>query len=342
MLVHLAADRALVVNLDAKILDLERSLFALRTEKELVQERLDSFKYPVLALPNEITTEIFTHFVPPYPDCPQFVGPDSPTLLTQICHEWREIALGTPTLWRAMTPSDRSISSDRCVHLCEAWLHRSRSCPLSLSLEFGYLDRAPQILSALVLHRARWEYLDLRLYSSHLPAIEGPMPLLRFTLQAEFFSKVVLPLGQVTSLTLKAVSRSEYAVILRQTCNLVQCELDVWYDRGAVDDLPPDNDIELPCLESFVFRNQDVPWTIAAGYLADFRLPALRSLQLAESFLEPEPIDALASFISKSGCTLQVCFLSRDPLLAPFREAFPSIRFFCRRDSDAARISSRL
>ncbi|KAF8215579.1 hypothetical protein K438DRAFT_602863 [Mycena galopus ATCC 62051] len=140
MLAHLAADRALVADLDTKILDLERSLFALRTEKQLVQERLDSFKYLVLTLPNEITAEIFTHFLPPYPDCPPFAGPHSPTLFTQICHEWREIALGTPTLWRAMAPSDLSISFDRRVHLCETWLRRSRSCPLSLSLRFPPSD----------------------------------------------------------------------------------------------------------------------------------------------------------------------------------------------------------
>ncbi|KAF8215578.1 hypothetical protein K438DRAFT_1954299 [Mycena galopus ATCC 62051] len=366
MLAHLAADRALVVNLDTKILDLERSLFALRTEKQLVQERLDSFKYPVLTLPNEIIAEIFTHFLPPYPDCSPFAGPRSPTLLTQICREWREIAVGIPTLWRAMTPSDRSISSDRCVHLCEAWLRRSRSCPLSLSLQFhGDADGlgALQILSALVPHRARWEYLQLKLFPSHVRAVEGPMPLLRcldltvldrlddivsfspapllcsVTLEAEFFSKVVLPLGRVTSLTLKAVFRSEYAVILRQTRNLVQCELHVWYDRGAANDLPPDHDIELPWLESLALTDV-FAWdgSKPAEYLADFRVPALRSLRLDESFLGPDPIDALASFISKSGCTLQqVCFthVLRSGL-ASYREAFPSIHFFYGHNLDDA------
>jgi hypothetical protein len=44
----LEADRAVVAGLEAQILDLERSLSALRIEKALVQERLDSYKYPVL------------------------------------------------------------------------------------------------------------------------------------------------------------------------------------------------------------------------------------------------------------------------------------------------------
>ncbi|KAJ7641164.1 hypothetical protein FB45DRAFT_712335, partial [Roridomyces roridus] len=57
---------------------------------------------PVLTLPNEITSEIFVHFLPPYPVCPPMTGLDSPTSLTHICRQWREIALATPKLWRAI------------------------------------------------------------------------------------------------------------------------------------------------------------------------------------------------------------------------------------------------
>ncbi|KAJ7834594.1 hypothetical protein B0H13DRAFT_1467448, partial [Mycena leptocephala] len=88
-----------VVDIDAEILDLERSLFALRNEKALLQHRLDSYKYPVLTLPNEIVSEIFIHFLPIYPFCPPLTGILSPNLLTQICRRWREIALATPGLW---------------------------------------------------------------------------------------------------------------------------------------------------------------------------------------------------------------------------------------------------
>ncbi|KAF8215593.1 hypothetical protein K438DRAFT_1926165, partial [Mycena galopus ATCC 62051] len=131
--------------------------------------------------------------------------------------------------------------------------------------------------------------------------------------------------------------------ILRQTRNLVHCELCIWFDQTTTSALPPDHDIELPCLESLTLRNDDVP--NPAGYLADFRVPAIPSLRLDESFLGPEPIDALVSFISKSGCTLQqVCFtrdFSDDTLpFASYREAFPSIHFFYGDDFDAASISA--
>ncbi|KAJ7187330.1 hypothetical protein C8R46DRAFT_1059491 [Mycena filopes] len=65
-------------------------------------EEEDPIPYPVLTLPNEIVSEIFIRVLPPYPECPPWKGSLSPSLLTQICRKWREIALSTPELWRAM------------------------------------------------------------------------------------------------------------------------------------------------------------------------------------------------------------------------------------------------
>ncbi|KAJ6459557.1 hypothetical protein C8R45DRAFT_1030413 [Mycena sanguinolenta] len=110
----LAADRARVAELDAQIWDLERSferaISELRLQKAEVQDRLISYKYPVLTLPKEIVAEIFVRFLPDYPSRPPLVGLHSPFLLTQICRPWREIASTTPTLWRAIPLSDMSIS----------------------------------------------------------------------------------------------------------------------------------------------------------------------------------------------------------------------------------------
>ncbi|KAF8208460.1 hypothetical protein K438DRAFT_1812257 [Mycena galopus ATCC 62051] len=371
MLTHLAADRALVTDLDAKILDLERSIFTLRTEKRVAQERLDSYKYPVLTLPTDITTEIFIHFLPPYPDYAPLAGHESPTLLAQICREWREIALETPTLWRAMSPSDPSISFELKAHLVDTWLSRSRCCPLSIHFskyDFDAELHAIEILSALVPHRTRWEHLDLTLSPSHIAIIQGSMPLLchldltvlsdlndiatfspapllrSITLCATTPLRFVFPLQQITSLNLYAVFRSDYVAILQQTSNLVHCELRVEFDRGDSRDLPPEHAIELPRLESLVLTNDETPDGV--GFLNDFLVPALRSLRIGKSFLGAAPIDELASFISKSGCKLQrVCLISSIEELwisgASYREAFPSIHRFSFVDcADAASIST--
>ncbi|KAF7367572.1 F-box domain-containing protein [Mycena sanguinolenta] len=165
MLASLATDRARLANLDTDILVLERSLSALRSQRDRVQERLDSYIYPVLTLPNEIIAEIFVHYIPIYPLCPPAQGFDSPTLLTQICRKWRDIALATPALWRAIFLPDPNIPPTEQGALSDAWLSRSRVYPISLQLNTSFVNlegklRA-EIPTAIVPYRARLEYLVL-------------------------------------------------------------------------------------------------------------------------------------------------------------------------------------
>ncbi|KAJ7720927.1 hypothetical protein B0H16DRAFT_1386558, partial [Mycena metata] len=93
------ADRTRIAVIKAKILELERLLSSLNEEKDILQDRLDAYTYPVLTLPNEIVSEIFIHFLPVYPKTPPMIGRSSPNVLGQICRRWREIAFGTPALW---------------------------------------------------------------------------------------------------------------------------------------------------------------------------------------------------------------------------------------------------
>ncbi|KAF8127094.1 hypothetical protein K438DRAFT_2001022 [Mycena galopus ATCC 62051] len=247
----LAADRARLEDIDTQISVLERSLSALREQRAHVQERLDAYTYPVMTLPAEITSDIFTHFLPALPAYPPLIGSHSPTLLTQICRGWREIALAIPRLWSAISFADDwyDASFGELLHICHIWLTRSHSYPLAI--RFGDLNEldATQILAAITPHRERWEYLDVHLSPSHLPAIQDPMPLLRhlnlsmydvlddaIPIQAPLLHSVALraltPPGfafpeQLTSLVLMYTFRSDYAAILQRTCNLVHCELGV-------------------------------------------------------------------------------------------------------------------
>ncbi|KAF7335398.1 F-box domain-containing protein [Mycena venus] len=348
MLGALAADRARVTGIDAQIQDLERSLAALRLEKSIVQERLDTYKYPVLALPNEIVSEIFIHFLPTYPSCPPLGGPLSPTRLTQICRQWREIALATHALWRAV-----SLSQDAIYHRGDAkqvWLARSGCLPLSIHMN-EYVDDnvpgGPELLAAVLLHHARVEYLQLRLVNFHLPTIEGGLPLLRHldleldykspkdlvirdapllrsvVLDAIAVSSVVLPWTQLTHLTLRIVTIDDCIPVLQKATNLIHCEL-----RLNGSDSKPLPDITLPNLESMCCIYWDSGHTMPESF-GIFIVPALRSLEVTEKFLHPSPIDSLKSFILKSGCKLQkVCINSQRSVgKSAYRAAFPSIQF---------------
>ncbi|KAJ6512560.1 hypothetical protein C8R45DRAFT_812130 [Mycena sanguinolenta] len=128
------ADRVRLLDLAARIIDLERALSALRAEQAQVQERLDAYKYPALTLPNELTSEIFIHFLPLYPVPPPLIGLASPTALTRICRKWREIALDTPALWRAIEFGRSPISYAHNRHIFSTWIGRSKSCPLSIDI----------------------------------------------------------------------------------------------------------------------------------------------------------------------------------------------------------------
>ncbi|KAJ6554305.1 hypothetical protein B0H19DRAFT_144562 [Mycena capillaripes] len=130
----LEADRARLADIEAEILRLERSLSALRAEQALLQERLSSYVYPVLIFPNEIMSEIFINVLPVHPLHPPLSGNNSPVSLTQICRQWRSVALATPDLWSAIGLFDRDIPDQRQYQLFAIWLSGSRSLPLSISV----------------------------------------------------------------------------------------------------------------------------------------------------------------------------------------------------------------
>ncbi|KAJ6459520.1 hypothetical protein C8R45DRAFT_552145 [Mycena sanguinolenta] len=347
MLSVLAADRARVAELDAQIRDLERSferaVSELRSQKAKVQDRLDSYKYPVLTLPDEMVVEIFVRFLPDYPSCPPLVGLYSPFLLAQICRQWRRIASETPALWRAIAISDMSLSRINTrmpfkeqAHLFNLWLSRSQCCPLSMRLdEFVMVEwvieplHAAQAISVVLPHRARWENLELEL--SMPPAIEGPMPLLRrldlwlghgfnfavtpkltfhdvpllrtVLLNGIAAQSIALPWAQLTSLALRDAYLQNCLPILRVAINLLHCRLGLVRTRDDSAENLPR--IAFPRLQSLALVRVFPDLDSLTGYLPIFDVPALRRLRVAEQLLEPNPIDSLTSFISRARCPLQ-------------------------------------
>ncbi|KAJ7199804.1 hypothetical protein GGX14DRAFT_661195 [Mycena pura] len=350
MIHALAADRIRIADLESQILGLERSLATLRKEKDLAQKRLDSYTYPVSNVPNEIVAEIFIHFLPPYPLRPPFRGPLSPNVLTRICRKWREIALACPTLWRAISIPFAYNDSAQVLEMLQSdqWLSKSGCSPLSIEIN-GIFSPSPELLA--ITHRARWEYLKIRhaCYPPSLGTLQGPMPLLR---HLELFghwggslitgdeapllrtvvirdesdlTNMVMPWVQLTSLTVELVFIYECAPILQQASNLISCVLGIIGESPANDELP---DIRLPFLETLLVSNPHRE--SITGFVDALVLPRLRTLQMSEQFLGKKPIEALASFISRSGCTLQFLRITNeDPQVSDlrrYRSAFPSIK----------------
>ncbi|KAJ6512589.1 hypothetical protein C8R45DRAFT_1087737 [Mycena sanguinolenta] len=335
----LDADRARVTEIDAQILDLEDSISALRAEKQLVQERLRSYKYPVLTkLPNEMVSEIFVQTLPPYPICPALLGRTSPTSLALICRKWREIALATPELWRAIRASDLS-----SLHRSESevWAKRSGSFPLSINIQ---MHMSQEISPELLDRCTRWEHLTLSVNTPAILILDGPIPLLRHLvlrqhhrdssfelrdapqLRSAVFAlsgAVTLPWQQLTHLTMSHSFITQCLQILGQTTNLVYCDVTVW--SVGSDELDDEPEITLACLESLVFNvNPEGPGT---RFLNLLTMPALRSLAIRESCIWLDPIGHLTSFIARSHCRLQILeIIGRRGLMpSAYRDGFSSI-----------------
>ncbi|KAJ7629788.1 hypothetical protein DFH06DRAFT_1480331 [Mycena polygramma] len=342
----LEADRARVSEIQIQIVELEHTLFQLRIEQLKAQERLNSYKYPVLTLPSELISEIFLHVLPPYPYFLQLTGPFSPTPLTQICQKWRDIALGTPELWSAISSFDNN-KDERELCIFELWLERSRHCPLSIKLGTDLDWASDELVAAVIPHRARWQYLKIELGSYNLRMLDGPMPLLRHLdvmVEEDMFEStfalhevpllrtlvlgnhaalgITFPSTQITSLTLIGIGPPECAPILVQTRNLIYCELHILNFEPHI----KVEDVLLPCVQALSFIH--LGGSLVKQFLPTFIVPALRSLRIPENFLSPDPIKSLTAFISKSGCGLEELHITYK-MLAPrrsYRRAFPSLR----------------
>ncbi|KAJ7178134.1 hypothetical protein C8R46DRAFT_1346367 [Mycena filopes] len=146
---------------------------------------------PALDLPYDVVAEVFLQVLPTYPTAPPIFGRFSPSVLAQICAKWREVALTTPALWRAISVSSRQLKSQpqRSRYLLEISLDRSGSFPLAIrigdraqSWRLGNAGDEPgltRVLETIVRHSARWEHVALCMLAplSRLPAVPLPLPL---------------------------------------------------------------------------------------------------------------------------------------------------------------------
>ncbi|KAF8150402.1 hypothetical protein K438DRAFT_1865775 [Mycena galopus ATCC 62051] len=143
-------------------------------------------------------------------------------------------------------------------------------------------------------------------YAPGIKADFHEAPLLRTVLvDAAAVENTILPWAQLTSLALHGLFPRECVPILRQTVNLIHCELSLISDDEHVPH------ITLPVLQSLTLTHTLANDSVT-GYLQTLTVPAVRHLRVPESFLGPELIDTLTSFISNSGCKLQeLCVTGR-------------------------------
>ncbi|KAJ7767554.1 hypothetical protein B0H14DRAFT_2958281 [Mycena olivaceomarginata] len=352
-------DRARIADIDAHLQRLECSMQSLRRERHSLEDRLASYKYPVLTLPNEIVSEIFVHFLPVYPKCPSPVGPESPYLLCQICRKWRDIAVATPALWKAFSLSLRRLPAE--LHSVSTFMARSRSCAVSVKLQDQAINHASveEFLQAMAPHCGRLEHLEIsdgtrwtllsdfrdplpalraltirthspdypHQYQSYPPAVA---PLLR-KVSISYYNTAytsILPWSQLTVVDLGHISLRECVHLVPRLVNVVYCRVSIMYCIHGEE--MRSQQAFLPHLETLVFGG-----FFYKRSLAILTVPSLQWLQLPRQSraYEYKPIAALAALISRSRCRLQELYIPDSSLRlteSQFRahDAFQSVASF--------------
>ncbi|KAK7051897.1 F-box domain-containing protein [Favolaschia claudopus] len=343
MLQYMAEDRTLLAEIKEKILPLEQKLRELRIAQDAVQRRLRCYKYPVLSLPTEIIAEVFRQLLPSYPSPAASRGTLSPTNLTHVCRKWREIALGIPSLWRAVKlipqPNLKGRESRDCV--AALWAKSSGSYPLSIDADIQYL-------AAFLPHRTRWEHLSIRLdlfrifEGGSLPSLKSlrlsadhygcpakidDAPLLRRVFIRGFDPQnVALPWEHLTILSV-TLSPSTWLPVLQHVSQLVHCVLQLSYDGPVT--VP--SEIPLLRLETLEFECRDKR---LREFLRRLVVPSLRCFKVnADIFGSGKPFPALRSLLSKWNCTLEDLRINNSSFSeAAYRTEFPSIKHIVRGD----------
>ncbi|KAJ7269108.1 hypothetical protein C8J57DRAFT_1509318 [Mycena rebaudengoi] len=302
-------NRSFLSEIHNQISEVDACILALaHRERDSLQSRLDDYKYPVLTLPVEITSEI--------------------SLLISRCPQsWREIAFDTPSLWRAIKLHIQNYSLDAQLIVLKTWLSRSKRCSLFLAFAKSYplkIQVLPHFINTLSTHSARLEYIKLSLPFDELDCLEGPFPVLReltivpyspgarppaptlfddapqlrsVVLGANFYRcDTDLPWSQITHITTNNIPPHGVVRILLAATGVVNLRCSLQDDYQIHSAIPPLFD-----LKSLILYDSEyaAPNGRAQELLLDaLTAQALRHLLVSEPQLGHQLISTITSFLS--------------------------------------------
>ncbi|KAJ7058752.1 hypothetical protein C8F01DRAFT_1147107, partial [Mycena amicta] len=145
------------------------------TRKE-ISDQLRAITYPILTIPPELTTLIFTHIADLIAAEDEF---PCPFVLTHVCRAWRQIAVASPRIWSHIymdTAATEPIRNHEYLRLC---FERAGNGPLAVHTPYG---ARPELFALLSNHSERFDSLECDLpfpENCSLDGISGRLPNLR-------------------------------------------------------------------------------------------------------------------------------------------------------------------
>ncbi|KAF8128308.1 hypothetical protein K438DRAFT_916302 [Mycena galopus ATCC 62051] len=198
--------------LDAEIAVVRKALDKLTEDRDTLGAYVDAHRTlmsPVRQLPLDVIEEIFIACLPTHRNC-VMSAQEAPVILGRICSSWRTISLSTPRLWSRLHIVEPKLSFDLSYisasdlveaksvqrqEVAKAWLQRSGTCPLSISLESHFdhdaapplspspTPSSPNVFLIVVSFASRWQTISLRIHQSAVQMLlrltEADVPLLK-------------------------------------------------------------------------------------------------------------------------------------------------------------------
>ncbi|KAJ6594552.1 hypothetical protein B0H19DRAFT_917902, partial [Mycena capillaripes] len=201
---HLIEPRLRLNCLDDEITTLQNAIQKLAEERDTLVTYVEAHRAltsPLRRFPRDIIEEIFMACLPPNRNCVMSCK-EAPVILGRICSSWRTISLSTPRLWATLHIAEPplrvpygpplrlyKIKVAQRLEVAKAWLARSGTCPLSISLETNSdtTETPPPntdlFFNALVPFASRWQNVRLVISSLALQALsrltEDDVPMLK-------------------------------------------------------------------------------------------------------------------------------------------------------------------
>ncbi|KAK7022381.1 F-box domain-containing protein [Favolaschia claudopus] len=290
-------------------------LHDLLTKRSKALRKLNFFLDPMTRLPLEIQSNILL-FVGSNSYPPQPTPKSPPMIFLSVCRLWRDIALATPQLW-VKIQMDSLPRRPNYAKLCDMWLKRARSFPLSISLH-GSLQIDHSVQNLLARYSAQLSDLTLSISANAPPDRQFPYVVWR---------RGAKSLPSLKTLSIEATAEDPYCGdmrewlgIMRDAPNLSSCVMfDMVYEEEDDDDAALDI-LTLPSLETLELGDAQCMLLCgehgsSAAILRHLTLPALKALTL--SSLDEISIEEMTAFLHRSCMPLESFNTVFPPQLLP-------------------------
>jgi hypothetical protein len=355
-----------ITALDEHLQKITTKLLTRREFLENYRTKITAAMAPIRKLPPEILSHIFYQCLPE--NSSPRISREAPFILTQVCTQWRAIALSRSSLWCILNIKLDSRKPESVNSYVSTWISRSGTLPLSIELFALHANPDHPAFQTILLQPHRWGAVSFfvslpfiqalhhikgrtpMLYDCHIDVfpnadIDPPLdtfssaPKLRSITLSTHPNVTHYPWSQLTRLHLLELPTDVCLKVVDMCPNLLDCELQ---DALWLGDLHTNVTSNLTLL-SLQEMEHGFHWDI----LENLTLPALTAVWI--NVLEGFEIPCFMAMICRSRSCLTGLYLQRlslpdDHGLVEFLQELPALveleigfvkdhRSYCPRDS---------